>query len=149
MNITNWCVRIATLGPVGYLGASGTIATILTVPAVYWISSIVSDQRLYLGMVVCMFALSMVIVTRAMRKFKRHDDPSEIVLDEVVGCLLVFWGIALSPKSVLVGFLLFRALDIIKFGLVKKAEELADAWGIMADDLVAALIANLVLRILF
>lgn len=149
MNITRWCVRIATLGPVGYFGASGTVATILTLPLMYWFHVIIPDQRLYLGMVVCMLALSMVIITRALRNFKRHDDPSEIVLDEVVGCLFVFWGISLSTQSIVVGFLLFRALDIIKFGWVKKAEEWADAWGIMGDDMIAALLANIVLRLLF
>ena len=49
----------------------------------------------------------------------------------------------------LVGFLLFRALDIIKFGWVKQAESFADAWGVIGDDVVAALIANGILRLLF
>ena len=48
-----------------------------------------------------------------------------------------------------VGFVLFRLLDVIKFGWVKKAESLVDAWGIMADDVVAALIANLILRVMY
>ena len=149
MTIIRICTIISTLGSIGYFGASGTVATIVTLPLVYWTHDIIPSQRLYLGFIICAFAASMVIVKQALKQFKRHDDPSEIVLDEVLGCLLTFWGIPLTAQSVLVGFLLFRALDIIKFGWVKKAESLADAWGVIGDDMVAALIANAVLRLLF
>lgn len=147
------CVRIATiistLGPIGYFGGSGTVATIVTLPFVFWTHTLIPSQRMYLVFIGGMFVFSLVLVHYALKTFKRHDDPSEIVLDEVMGCLLTFWGIMLTPQSLLVGFLLFRALDIIKFGLVKKAESFADAWGVIGDDMVAALIANLFLRMLF
>ncbi len=149
MNFVRIATIISTLGPIGYFGASGTVATIATLPLVYFTHWAIPSQRLYLGFIICAFALSMIIVKKALTQFKRHDDPSEIVLDEVMGCLLTFWGIALNPKSMLIGFLLFRALDIIKFGWVKQAESLADAWGVIGDDMVAAFIANVILRILF
>ncbi len=149
MNLTKLCVTIATLGPVGYFVASGTFATLFTLPIVYLLHQAIATQGLYLGMVIILFGASVIIINCAMRKLKRHDDPSEIVLDEVVGCILTFWGIALSTQSLLVGFILFRAFDIIKFGWVKKAEDWADAWGVMGDDMVAALFANIILRILF
>ena len=149
MKLVNVCKHIATLGPIGYSIASGTVATFVTIPFVYMLHDLIPSQRLYLGMIIIVFFASTAIVSQALKKFKRHDDPSEIVLDEVVGCIVTFWGIALTPKSVLVGFLLFRALDIVKFGWVKQAEDWADAWGVMGDDMVAALIANVLLRILF
>lgn len=149
MNLIRIATALSTLGPIGYFGAPGTVATVVTLPFVFWTHAIIPSQRLYLGFIICMFALSMLIVRHALKQFKRQEDPSEIVLDEVLGCLLTFWGIALTPKSILVGFILFRALDIIKFGWVKKAESLADAWGVIGDDMVAALIANVILRMLF
>lgn len=149
MNFVRIATMISTLGPIGYFGGSGTVATIVTLPFVFWTHAEIPSQRIYLGFIVCMFVLSMILVHYALKNFKRHDDPSEIVLDEVMGCLLTFWGIALTPKSILVGFLLFRALDIIKFGLVKRAESFADAWGVIGDDMVAAIIANVILRMLF
>jgi phosphatidylglycerophosphatase A len=148
MNITRLCTIIATLGPVGYFGASGTVATILTLPLVYGLHALFPIQRMYLVVAVAFYALGIFIVKRALRYIKRHDDPSEIVLDEVVGCIFVFWGIALSATAIVVGTILFRAFDIIKFGLVKRAESWAHAWGVMGDDLVAALITNIILRIL-
>ncbi len=149
MNIVRISTIISTLGPVGYFGASGTVATIVTLPFVYWTHDVMPNQRLYLGFIVIAFFMSMLFVTQALKNFKRQDDPSEIVLDEVMGCFLTFWGIALTSKSVLIGFILFRTLDIIKFGWVKRAESWANAWGVIGDDMVAALIANLLLRILF
>ena len=149
MNIPYWCLRIATLGPVGYFIASGTVATLVTLPLVYWLHSFGMNQWWYLVLVALLYALGILIISKALEEFKRHEDPSEIVFDEVVACLLVFWGIALSPQSVLVGFLLFRALDIIKIGWVKQAENLLGAWGIMSDDIIAAFLTNLVLRLLF
>ncbi len=149
MNITRWCVRIATLGPVGYLSASGTVTSLFTLPLVYWLHSFVTNQWIYLGVVAVLFMLGIALVSRALKDFKRQEDPSEIVFDELVGCLLVFWGITLSTQSLLVGFLLFRLLDITKIFWVKKAEDLVGSWGVMGDDIVAALLTNIVLRLLF
>ena len=149
MNIVRISTIISTLGPIGYVSASGTVATVVTLPLVYWTHALIPSQRFYLGFIIIFFALSMLLVTQALKNFKRHHDPSEIVLDEVIGCLLTFWGIALTPKSVLIGFILFRALDIIKFGWVRRAESWANAWGVIGDDIVAALVANLILRLLF
>ena len=149
MNMSRWCMRIATLGPVGYFIAPGTIATLIMLPLVYWLHAIFTNQWAYLGVVITLFMLGIAIVSKALELFKRQEDPSEIVFDELVGCLLVFWGIALSTQSLLVGFLLFRALDIIKVGWIKKAEDFVGAWGVMSDDIVAALITNIALRLLF
>lgn len=149
MNIVRICTSIATLGPVGYFGASGTVATILALPLVYILHAYIPNQYLYGIAALCIYFVSIFIVKQALHYLKRHQDPSEIVLDEVVGCIWVFWGIVLIPKSIVVGCLLFRTLDIIKFGWVKRAESWANAWGVMGDDMVAALLTNIVLRMLF
>ena len=149
MNMNRWCKRIATLGPVGYFIAPGTVATLLTLPVMYWMHHFFENQWLYLGLVVVLFVLGIALISKALKTSERHEDPSEIVFDEIVGCLLVFWGIALTTQSILIDFLLFRALDIIKLGWVKKAEDFVGAWGVMSDDIVAALLTNIVLRLLF
>ncbi len=149
MNMTRWCVRFSTLGPVGRFSASGTFATLLSLPLVYSFHALFPNQIAYLGGVVVVFVFGMMVVSKALSSLKRRDDPSEIVFDELVGCLLVFWGITLSTQSVVVGFLIFRAFDIIKFGWVKNSEDLAGAWGVMSDDVVAALLTNIILRLLF
>ena len=149
MTLKKICAFIATLGPVGYFFASGTSATLLTIPFVYCLQALLGNQGNYFLISFCLLAISIIIIKSALEQIKKRDDPSEIVLDEVIGCFFVFWAIPLSTTSILVGFLLFRALDIIKFGWVKKAEQWADAWGVVGDDMVAALITNIILRILF
>ncbi len=149
MNITRLCTHIATLGPVGYFGASGTVATILALPLVYLLHAQFSQPFTYFLATAVLYFMSVIIVKKALHHIKRHNDPSEIVIDEVVGCIVAFWGIILMPKSIVVGVIFFRTLDIIKFGWVKRAESWANAWGVMGDDLVAALITNVILRMLF
>ena len=144
-----WSVYVSTLGPIGYFPASGTVATLITIPFVWWLNAVAPESLPYIGAVSIITCISFFVISKALPFFETSEDPSEIVLDEVVGCLIVFWSIHLTTESIIVGFILFRALDIIKFGLVKKAEKLVAAWGVMGDDIVAAVISNIILRMLF
>ncbi len=82
-------------------------------------------------------------------------DPPEVVIDEVAGMMLALWplslGLTLAGAAAHVfpwpgwamGFVLFRALDILKPWPVSRAERLPGAWGVMADDLAAGAITAL------
>jgi len=75
-------------------------------------------------------------------------DAAPIVWDELVGYLT---SVALLPYRPWVlggGFLLFRLFDITKPPPIRGVQALGGGWGVMADDLVAGLYANLFLRIL-
>ena len=77
----------------------------------------------------------------------RVDDPKEIVIDEVAGQALTiaFLPAASHPLWIVAAFLAFRFFDILKPWPVSLAERrLADGLGVMADDIVAALYAGLV-----
>jgi phosphatidylglycerophosphatase A len=145
----NWWATVATLGPVGYFVAPGTLATVITLPFVYMLNAAQLNYQSYIALVFALFIASLLIVKQALVCFDQNEDPSEIVLDEIIGCLLTFWMIPVSTQSILVGFLLFRAFDIIKFGWIKRAESLADAWGVIGDDILAGLLANFILRLLY
>ena len=54
---------------------------------------------------------------------------------------------ALHPATACVGFVLFRIIDIVKPWPARDFEALPDGLGIMADDVMAGIYANLVLRI--
>jgi len=78
--------------------------------------------------------------------FSQKDSPY-IVVDEIVGILVAFWGIPFGFWSVILGFLLFRIWDIWKpFGLF---EDISGGWGVMLDDVVAGILTNLMLRVMF
>ncbi len=78
-----------------------------------------------------------------------NKDPSYVVIDEALGIMLTFFAIPLSVTSVTVGFLLFRLFDIWKPFPVCRCESLPGVWGIVADDLVAACYAWLLLMVFF
>ncbi len=75
---------------------------------------------------------------------KHREDPSEVVIDEVIGTWIAVTG--LSPGLGLPALFLFRVFDIIKPFPVNTAEKLPDGLGIMADDVVAGLYANVIVR---
>jgi len=80
-------------------------------------------------------------------------DGSPIVVDEVAGMLVTFVGIwPLSASHhwlfYLGGFLLFRFFDILKPFPVGRLQNLPGGYGVMADDLLAGVYSNLVLRLL-
>lgn len=141
---------LATLGPIGYLIAPGTVASCITIPFVYTISYFANGNTIaYFLFFVAMTIASFFVVEKTLTILRSHHDPSEIVLDEVVGILLVFWMIPLTTASLIVGLILFRFFDIIKFGPIKSSQELSGAWGVIGDDLLAALLTNIILRFLF
>ena len=82
----------------------------------------------------------------AAARFLGKEDPGCVIIDEVVGMWL---SLLFLPRSfVLGGFLLFRALDILKPFPIYLFERLSGGWGIMADDVVGGLMANFFLQAL-
>ena len=73
-------------------------------------------------------------------------DPGPVVIDEVVGMLITLLFIPVSLSGALVGFFLFRVFDIIKPFPAARLEALHGGLGVMADDAMAAVYANLSLR---
>lgn len=140
---------IATLGPVGYFPAPGTVASIIAIPAMMLIRSYIVNDMWYLSFSVLFCLLSILLINGCLQNFKRANDPSEIVLDEVVGVIITFWAIPITTQSIIIGLILFRFFDILKLGWIKKAEKLVGGWGIVFDDVVAALISNVLLRLIF
>lgn len=76
------------------------------------------------------------------------SDPGMIVIDEVAGQWVALLGHLSGGAWVLPGLLLFRLFDILKPWPVNRFEKLPGGLGIMADDLVGGLLANLLLAAL-
>lgn len=143
-------MRLATVGPLGYLIAPGTLATLCTLPVVSFIHQWCAENYAwYFGIVIAFVCVSFFIIQRAILIIKRHEDPDEIVLDDIVGTLLVFWMIPLTTQSLVIGTIVFRCFAIPKWWLIKDSEELPGAWGVLGDDIIAALATNIILRFLF
>ncbi|MBU1045142.1 MAG: phosphatidylglycerophosphatase A [Candidatus Omnitrophica bacterium] len=77
-----------------------------------------------------------------------RKDPSCVVIDEVSGMLLCYCFVKISLFNVIVGFLLFRIMDIIKPFYIKRLEKLKGSLGIMLDDLAAGIYAVIFLKLI-
>ncbi|MCX6844755.1 MAG: phosphatidylglycerophosphatase A [candidate division WOR-3 bacterium] len=74
------------------------------------------------------------------------EDPGRVTIDEVAGTLVTFFLNPVSIWGLGVGFLLSRFFDIFKLPFIDKSQRLPGGWGIMVDDVLAGICANLVLR---
>ncbi len=81
---------------------------------------------------------------QAARHFGR-EDPGPVVIDEVAGQLLTLIFAGGSLMTLVLGFLLFRALDIVKPWPARRFEDLPGGLGIMADDLMAGFYGRAIL----
>jgi phosphatidylglycerophosphatase A len=73
-------------------------------------------------------------------------DPPQVVIDEVGGTLVALFWVPVSWLTFSLGFLLFRIFDIIKPFPVNRVEAMKGGTGIVLDDLLAGIYANLCLR---
>lgn len=146
--MTRLAVFIATVGYCGYFpfapGTVGSAAGLLFYALVWWIASPVFETIFIVGL----FAAGVWAGTTAERYFGGVD-PGPIVMDEVVGMLITLAFIpALGWSGLLAGFLLFRVFDVLKPFPAGRFERLHGGLGVMADDAMAAVYANLSLRLL-
>ncbi|HEX8251172.1 MAG TPA: phosphatidylglycerophosphatase A [Pyrinomonadaceae bacterium] len=88
--------------------------------------------------------------SRATKLFK-HKDPSQAVVDEVIGQLLVFLFVPfdISWKYILAGFLLFRLFDIWKPYPIDSLQNLPAGIGVCADDILAGVYAGAILSLFY
>jgi len=73
-------------------------------------------------------------------------DPGLVVVDEVVGQWVTLTALPFTPATAAIGFLLFRAMDVVKPWPARDLERVPGGWGIMADDVAAGVYAHLALR---
>ncbi|MGE0591463.1 MAG: phosphatidylglycerophosphatase A [Vicinamibacterales bacterium] len=77
-----------------------------------------------------------------------RTDPGIVVIDEVLGMLVTLIFLPVGVVGAIVGFLVFRVLDIVKPWPARALEHLPGGWGIMADDAMAGVYGNLLMRVL-
>ncbi len=73
-------------------------------------------------------------------------DPGVVVIDETAGLFVTLFGLSLTPWNVGAGFVLFRLFDILKPPPAARAERIPGGTGIVLDDLIAGVYANLAVR---
>jgi phosphatidylglycerophosphatase A len=75
-----------------------------------------------------------------------RKDPGLVVVDEVAGQWVSLLFLPSTLGTAIAGFLLFRLMDVLKPWPARDLEHLPGGWGIVADDIMAGVYANLLLR---
>ncbi len=125
--------------------APGTFGSIIGLPICFLISRL---DILIAVICTILFILFAIWMAAAAEKVLKKRDAGEIVIDEIAGLIVTFIGIPFTLKTVIIGFIIFRAFDILKpfpIGLLEK--RVAGGPGIVLDDVLAGLYANLILRL--
>ena len=135
--------NLATLGPIGHLRpAPGTIGSLVALGTGYLIANI------SLGVLVAAILALSILGVFAAERYGQHTgkkDASEVIIDEIAGQWIPLVIIPLEIGWYIAAFLLFRFFDISKIGPVGHAETFTGGVGVMADDLIAGILAALVL----
>jgi phosphatidylglycerophosphatase A len=138
-------VAIATVGPVGYApvapGTFGSAAGLV----VFYLVRMSGSAAVEIAVIVLLFLIGIWAGTEAERHFDGND-PGPVVLDEVIGQLITLALLPVSLWGALVGFFVFRVLDVFKPWPAGRFERLHGGLGVMADDAMAAVYGNLIMR---
>ncbi len=149
-------ILLGTMGGVGYVpilpGTAGTGIGVIIYLILMKVSRMFkifpepfSESLNYLIILTIIVGAGVWISGRCNQYFK-GDDNSSIVIDEVGGFLIAMFALPFSMRFLLLGFILFRTFDITKPFKIEKIQKLPGGWGIMADDIAAGVLANLVLQ---
>ena len=94
-----------------------------------------------------LFTIFSICVADAAEKILKQNDPGCIVIDEIAGMMVSLTGLPLTPFTIALGFIVFRILDILKpFPIRHLDKRIPGGLGVVADDVAAGIITNLLLR---
>ena len=139
-------VLLATGCYAGYVPvASGTFGTLVAIPLCYLLSRV---GPVYAILILALFTGFAVWISGEAERIFNKKDSGLIVIDEMAGILVTLFLIPWSVKSVVIGFFLFRLMDIAKPFPIRRLEtKLPGGWGVVGDDLLAGVYANVALRL--
>ena len=136
-------VDIASLYGAGRVPfASGTFACILALPFYIFIHS----AFLFAIFTVLVTALGFAVCTRAEKALGKKDHKF-MVIDDFAGQLITFLFLPFDWRLLWAGFFLFRMLDMLKVFPADWMEKQDGSSGVVGDDLIAGIYANIILRI--
>lgn len=122
--------------------APGTAGTLVGLPLFLALSSL--PWPFYLAAIIGL-GLVAVYVSGEAEKIFQAKDSQKIVIDEIIGQQFALFLVSPTLLHILAGFVLFRFFDIVKLFPARACERLPGGLGVVADDVVAGIYANIVL----
>jgi len=140
-------VLVAAVGPCGFVPvAPGTVGSFAGL-ALVWLLRANGWGWLEPALLAVVLSVG-VLASRVTETAYQRRDPGVIVIDEVAGMLVTLMAVPVGVGGAVLAFALFRVFDILKPFPARHAERLPGGWGVMADDVIAGIYAQLVLRAL-
>ena len=145
--MTRLAVAFATVGYIGYLpvapGTFGSIAGLglfflLRAAGIPWLEPAAIDALFIAGPWAGNIA----------ERYFGGIDPHPVVIDEVLGMLVTLVFVPVGWAGAIVGFVVFRVLDVVKPWPARRLENLHGGSGVMADDAMAGIYGNAVMWLL-
>jgi phosphatidylglycerophosphatase A len=132
---------------IGYIGrGAGTAAAVATCLVWYAFGSTGINNYIP-ALIITLIILALGIWSGNIVESIWGKDHNRVVIDEVAGmCITLLW-VPVSPLNILLGLILFRIFDITKPFFIKRLEHLPGGWGVMFDDVLAGIYANLILQL--
>ncbi|MET6996306.1 phosphatidylglycerophosphatase A family protein [Chitinophaga defluvii] len=138
---------MATCLGIGYIGkGGGTVAAVVTAIAWYLIQV---GREIHLGTQLTITLLITALGIWSGNKVEAGwgKDDKKVVIDEMAGMCVSLLLIPMQLKYVITALVLFRFFDIVKPLFIRKTEQLPGGWGVMIDDVVAGIYANILLQL--
>ena len=139
---------IATVFGIGYISkGSGTVAAFALCVLVY----IANELNVYSNVLSCVF--SVIVFAAGVHAANEVEiiwgkDSKKVVIDEVFGMMITLLFLPINFTTLIGGFILFRFFDIAKPLYIRKMENYKGGWGVMMDDFLAGVYANILLQVI-
>jgi len=126
--------------------ASGTVGTLVGI-AIYILLNQLS-LTLYGILTTAVLFIGVWLSSRA-EAILGQKDSGVIVIDEIAGFLVTMFALPMTGWTVFGGFLLFRGFDVLKPFPIRRIDlHVPGGWGVMLDDILAGVYANLTIHLL-
>jgi len=138
---------IATGGFSGYFPiAPGTAGSVVGLAFAWALRDASIPVQVAAAVVLCLIG---VWASDKARQIFAQEDPSRVVIDEIVGMMITMIGIPVTPYSLVWGFVLFRIFDVIKIPPANIFDShVKNGWGVMLDDVWAGIYGNILLHLM-
>jgi len=138
---------ISTVFGIGYVGkGGGTLAAFLC--CIPWFACFYKENNQLIALVITVIIFFLGVRSASKVESEWGIDSNKVVIDEVAGMCVSLLFIPVTVTNILIGLVLFRFFDIAKPLFIKKMEKLPGGWGVMTDDLLAGIYANILLQII-
>jgi phosphatidylglycerophosphatase A len=145
-----WATLVATFFGVGRLRPGpGTWGSAVTV-TLWWLLAHQIPPAWQPWMAISLAGIAVLAGIPAATRVARASglkDPQFVVIDEVAGQLVTLIAAPITWQSLLLGFILFRAFDIVKPPPIRRLERLPEGVGIVVDDVGAGLYGLAVMQV--